>query len=75
MKKLILIFILFLISGSGFSQVEKEPTKEEEKTSCYYVYLKRFSQGGYEKGDIIDVLPCEKIFLQNGIIKILTLLK
>lgn len=64
MKKLLFILVLCLIGRSGFSQVEKEPI---EKTECYYVYIDRVSpetnnvKGQNEKGDVLDVVPCDKI--------------
>lgn len=62
MKKLLFILVLCLIGRSGFSQVEKDPIVLEpvEKTACYYVYLAR-ENADLEKGDIVDVISCEKI--------------
>ncbi len=67
MKKAFLILALMAVCATGaFSQdaVEKEPV---EKAVCHYVYLDRQSpavnevKGQNEKGDVIDVIPCDKI--------------
>jgi len=71
------------MGGSGFSKAEKKPAQEEEKTSCYYVYIDRISpntndvRGQNEKGDVLDIVSCDKInppehdFKNFNIIKIL----
>jgi len=69
MKKYFITLTLLLICGNAFGQLKEPITIEKpvEKKACYYVYLDRQSpetntvKGQNEKGDVIDVIPCDKI--------------
>lgn len=66
MKKALFGLVMMVVCGSALAQLEavKEPIAlepvEVEKTACYYVYLAR-ENTDLEKGDIVDVISCEKI--------------
>lgn len=62
MKKVLLGLMMLAVCGSALGQEEAA-----EKAVCHYVYLERQSpvtndvKGQNEKGDVIDVVPCDAI--------------